>query len=49
MEYIPGTTLDQKIAAGTFPEKEVARLGVQLAQGLQAAHCKGIVSSGLEI
>ncbi len=48
MEYIPGTTLDQKIAAGTFPEKEVVRLGVQLAQGLQAAHCKGIVHRDLK-
>jgi serine/threonine protein kinase/tetratricopeptide (TPR) repeat protein len=48
MEYIPGTTLDQKIAAGTFPEKEVVRLGVQLAQGLQAAHCKGVVHRDLK-
>jgi serine/threonine protein kinase/tetratricopeptide (TPR) repeat protein/TolB-like protein len=48
MEYIPGITLDQKIAAGTFPEKEVVRLGVQLAQGLQAAHCKGIVHRDLK-
>jgi len=48
MEYIPGTTLDQKIAAGKFPEKEVVRLGVQLAQGLQAAHCKGIVHRDLK-
>src|SRR6266478_7967523 len=48
MEYIPGTTLDQRIAAATFPEKEVIRLGVQLAQGLQAAHCKGIVHRDLK-
>src|SRR5229473_590850 len=48
MEYIPGTTLDQKIAAGTFPEKEVVRLGAQLAQGLQAAHCKGVVHRDLK-
>ncbi len=48
MEYIPGTTLDQKIAAGTFPEKEVVRLGVQLAQGLEAAHCKGVVHRDLK-
>src|SRR5579859_1764608 len=48
MEYIPGITLDQKISAGTFPEKEVVRLGVQLAQGLQAAHCKGVVHRDLK-
>jgi len=48
MEYIPGSTLDQKIAAGAFPEKEVVRLGAQLAQGLQAAHCKGVVHRDLK-
>jgi len=48
MEYIPGTTLDQKIAAGTFLEKEIVRPGVQLAQGLQAAHCKGVVHRDLK-
>jgi serine/threonine protein kinase/tetratricopeptide (TPR) repeat protein len=48
MEYIPGTTLDQKIAAGTFLERDVVRLGVQLAQGLQAAHCKGVVHRDLK-
>jgi len=48
MEYIQGTTLDRRIAAGTFPEKEVVRLGVQLGQGLQAAHSKGVVHRDLK-
>ena len=48
MEYIPGTTLDHKIAAGPLTEKEIVRLGVQLAQGLQAAHCKGVVHRDLK-
>jgi serine/threonine protein kinase/Tfp pilus assembly protein PilF len=38
MEYIPGVTLDQKLAAGPLPEKDVLRLGAQLTQGLAAAH-----------
>jgi serine/threonine protein kinase/tetratricopeptide (TPR) repeat protein/TolB-like protein len=48
MEYIPGITLDRKIGAGPLPEKEVIRLGVQLALGLQAAHCKGVVHRDLK-
>jgi serine/threonine protein kinase len=41
MEYIPGITLSEKVAAGQLPEKEVLRLGVQLAEGLSAAHEQG--------
>ena len=41
MEYIPGITLSTKVAAGPLPEKEVLRLGVQLAEGLAAAHEQG--------
>ena len=47
MEYIPGITLDQ-IAAGAVPEKEAIRLGTQLAQGLQAAHSKGVIHRDLK-
>src|SRR5712691_4288530 len=42
-EYIAGMTLDGKLAAGALPEKQVIYLGVQLAQGLSAAHGHGIV------
>ena len=38
MEYIPGTTLSQRLAAGRLAETEIIRLGVQLAEGLAAAH-----------
>jgi len=48
MEYIPGITLSEKVAAGPLPEKEVLRLGVQLAEGLAAAHDHGIVHRDLK-
>jgi len=48
MEYITGVTLDKKLAEGRPSEKEAARLGVQLAQGLQAAHDAGIVHRDLK-
>jgi eukaryotic-like serine/threonine-protein kinase len=48
MEYIPGITLSEKVAAGALPEKEVLRLGVQLAEGLGAAHGHGVVHRDLK-
>ena len=47
-EYIPGTTLDAKLLAGALPHREVARLGEQLAQGLEAAHEQGLVHRDLK-
>ena len=43
MEYIPGDTLNETIAAGALPEKDIAKLGVQLAEGLTAAHDQGVI------
>jgi len=48
MEYVPGTTLSEKLAAGPLPEKEVARLGVQLAEGLTAAHEQAVIHRDLK-
>jgi len=43
MEFVPGTTLDVMLQRGPLESRTVARLGVQLARGLAAAHACGIV------
>lgn len=43
MEYIGGQSLGEKIAAGPLPEREIAQLGAQLAEGLAAAHAVRVV------
>src|SRR5689334_1688436 len=48
MELIPGTTLRQRIERGPFAEMDVTRFGIQLAEGLAAAHERGIVHRDLK-
>src|SRR3989454_406296 len=47
-EYIPGITLDAKLAGGSLAETEVVRLGTQLAEGLEAAHQQGVIHRDLK-
>ena len=48
MELIPGSSLSAKLAAGPLPEKEIIRLGMQLAEGLAAAHEQEVVHRDLK-
>jgi eukaryotic-like serine/threonine-protein kinase len=46
--YVPGITLDTKLESGALPEAEVISLGIQLAQGLAAAHEHGVIHRDLK-
>ena len=48
MEYIPGATLDQRLASGPIPEPELARYAIQAAEGLAAAHDLGVIHRDLK-
>src|SRR5215469_9087313 len=43
MEYIPGTSLSERVVRGYLPEKDILNLGVQLAEGLSVAHECGVI------
>jgi hypothetical protein len=44
MEYVPGSSLQQKIdAGGALQLAQILRIGMQIASGLAAAHAQGLV------
>ena len=47
-EYVPGVTLNAKIAGRALPEAEVVELGKQLASGLETAHKQGVIHRDLK-
>jgi len=48
MEYIPGVSLNEKLAVGPLSEREVLHLGIQLADGLAAAHESAVIHRDLK-
>ncbi|HEY7354136.1 MAG TPA: tetratricopeptide repeat protein [Terriglobales bacterium] len=46
--YVPGLTLDAKLASRALPQTEVVDIGIQLVKGLAAAHEKGVVHRDLK-
>jgi serine/threonine protein kinase/Flp pilus assembly protein TadD len=47
-EYIPGTSLDDRLRQGPLPEDEILQLGRQLVEGIAAAHGQGIIHRDLK-
>jgi TolB-like protein/Tfp pilus assembly protein PilF/predicted Ser/Thr protein kinase len=48
MEYVDGGTLASRIKARSLSEKDIARLGAQIAEALDDAHDRGIIHRDLK-
>ncbi len=48
MEYVDGLSLDQRLREGPLNAEELIDLGQQLADGLSAAHAKGLIHRDLK-
>ncbi len=48
MEYVDGTTLKERIAAGPLPLADAVRIALEMAEAIDAAHRKGLVHRDLK-
>jgi serine/threonine-protein kinase len=48
MEYVPGGTLESRLAAGPLPLDDVLRLGAEIADALADAHARGFLHRDLK-
>jgi eukaryotic-like serine/threonine-protein kinase len=48
MELVPGQTLAERVSAGAIKIEEGLKLGVQIAEALEAAHEKGVIHRDLK-
>ena len=48
MEYVPGETLASRLIRGPLPMDRILNIGIQLCDGLAAAHARGIVHRDLK-
>ena len=48
MEYLEGETLQERLEKGPLPIPEVLKIGGQIAEGIDAAHRKGVVHRDLK-
>ena len=48
MELITGNSLSEKVKDGSLTQAEIVRLGMQLADGLTAAHAQGVIHRDLK-
>jgi serine/threonine protein kinase len=48
LEFVDGEGLDARLARGAIPMDEVVRIGRQIAEGLEAAHERGVIHRDLK-
>ena len=48
MELVPGETLDERMARAPLSIREVSVIITQIAEGLEAAHCQGVIHRDLK-